>query len=98
MKNITRTITVSTVEIYNKKNFAVPAYVATVYTDDETEAEKVAIKEYLINVYETDEERKKAKNSLFGVVTSTATYKGEIPLGLFVQSCIDYGTFEKIEK
>ena len=98
MKNISRTITVSTVEIMSKKNLVTPVYVTTVYTDDETEAEKVAIKEYLANAYDNDNERKKAKNTLFGVVTSTAIYKGEIPLGIFVQSCIDYGTFEKIEK
>lgn len=98
MKNITRTITASEVEILNKKNLTEPVYRTIIYTDDEVNAEKTAIAEYLINYFDTDDERKKAKKLLFGRVVSTEVYKGELPLETFVQSCIDYGTFEKIEK
>lgn len=98
MKSITRTITLSEVEILNKKNLAEPVYRTVVYTDDENDAEKVAIAEYLNKNFDTDNDRKKAKKAVFGRVVSTEIYKGEIPLGMFVQSCIDYGTFEKIEK
>ena len=98
MKNITRTITVSQVEILNKKNLTEPVYKTAVYTDDENDAEKVAIAEYLGKCYDTDTDRKKAKKAVFGRVVNTEVYKGEIPLETFVQSCIDFGTFEKIEK
>ena len=98
MKNITRTITVSQVEILNKKSLTEPVYKTAVYTDDENDAEKVAIAEYLSKCYDTDNDRKKAKKAVFGRVVSTEVYKGEIPLEMFVQSCIDFGTFEKIEK
>ena len=98
MKNITRTITIATVEIMSKKNLLAPLYVTKVCTDDETEAEKLAIKEYLAKYFGNDDERKKAKNTVFGIVTDTAEYKGELPLETFVQNCIDWGTLEKIEK
>ena len=98
MKNITRTITLSKVEILNKKNFAEPVYRTNVFTDDENDAEKIAIAEYLQECFNTDDERKKAKKTVFGRVVRTEIYKGEISIARFVQSCIDYGTFEKIEK
>lgn len=97
MKSITRTITASQVEILNKKNLTEPVYKTIVYTDDENNAEKVAIAEYLNNCFDTDTDRKKAKKAVFGRVVSTEVYKGEIPVEMFVQSCIDNGTFEKIE-
>ena len=98
MKNITRTITIATVEIISKKNLLTPLYVTTVCTDDETEAEKLAIIEYLAKYFGSDDERKKAKKTVFGVVTDTTEYKAELPLETFVQNCIDWGTLEKIEK
>ena len=98
MKKITRTITASQVEILDKKNLTEPVYKTIVYTDDEDNAEKIAIAEYLSKCYDTDIDRKKAKKDVFGRVVRTEVYKGEIPLEMFVQACIDSGTFEKIEK
>ena len=98
MKNITRTIIASKVEILNKKNLTEPVYKTIVYTDDEDNAEKIAIAEYLNTLVDTDDERKKTKKAVFGRVVNTEVYKGEIPVEMFVQSCIDFGTFEKIEK
>ena len=98
MKNITRTITLSKVEILSKKNLTDPVYRTAVFTDDENDAEKVAIMQYVNECFDNDNERKKAKKAVFGRVVSTEVYRGEIPLALFVQTCIDNGIFEKIEK
>lgn len=98
MKNITRTITLSKVEILSKKNLTDPVYRTAVFTDDENDAEKVAIMQYVNECFDNDNERKKAKKTVFGRVVSTEVYRGEIPLALFVQTCIDNGIFEKIEK
>lgn len=65
MKNITRTITLSKVEILNKKNLTEPVYRTAVFTDDENDAEKVAIQQYVNECFDNDNDRKKGKKSSF---------------------------------
>ena len=100
MKNITRTITVSTVEILAKKDFSVIEK-TVVFTDDDTEGEEEAIKAYLNKAYPGDEnkaKRKAIKQTIFGRIISSDTYRGTQTLEDYVQGCIEHGIFEKIEK
>ena len=100
MKNITRTIIVSQVEILAKKDFSVIDK-TVVFTDDDTEAEDIAISAFLNEKYPGDEnktKRKTEKQKIFARIISYDIYRAVDPIAAYVQNCIDYGTFEKIEK
>ena len=98
MEKITRTIKISKVEIYDKKDFTTPIYTGVMATDDETKSENGVIKKYLETLNLNDEERKIFKKKLVSRVVTKRTYKAEIDIDAFIQLCIDNGIFEEIEE
>ena len=89
------TISIANVDIMDVKTLTVTAS-ARVYANSETEAQKIALDDYLSTI--PQEKRKAEKSRVFARVDGDIEkYRITCSMSGFVQYCFEHGTVEKIE-